>query len=110
MGALVLAQGGRPASPAGTAATESRRQVRQAGGADEPVYKGGKWIEITYGRPIKRGRDLWGSGADYGKIAERRRAGVARGRERLDAAQDRSAARHQRQDGRAGRATRCSSI
>src|SRR5262249_44805043 len=29
---------------------------------------GGKWIEITYGRPIKRGRDLWGAGADYGKM------------------------------------------
>ena len=28
----------------------------------------GKWIEVTYGRPIKRGRaDLFGSGADYGK-------------------------------------------
>jgi hypothetical protein len=31
------------------------------------VYEGGKWIEISYGRPIKRGRDLWGSGATYGK-------------------------------------------
>ena len=37
-------------------------------GADEPSYQGGKWIEISYGRPIKRGRDLWGSGADYGKL------------------------------------------
>ncbi len=35
----------------------------------ERRYEGGKWIEITYGRPIKRGRDLWGSGADYGKSA-----------------------------------------
>jgi hypothetical protein len=34
----------------------------------EPVYIGGKWIEISYGRPIKRGRDLWGSGADYGTM------------------------------------------
>ncbi|MGE3706284.1 MAG: DUF2911 domain-containing protein [Vicinamibacterales bacterium] len=24
-------------------------------------------MEILYGRPLKRGRDLWGSGADYGK-------------------------------------------
>ncbi len=60
-----IAQAGRPASPAGTAATQVRG--RYVGGADEPVYQGGKWIEMTYGRPIKRGRDLWGSGADYGK-------------------------------------------
>ena len=33
------------------------------------TYQGGKWIEITYGRPLQRGRDLFGSGADYGKAA-----------------------------------------
>jgi hypothetical protein len=32
-------------------------------------YQGGKWVEITYGRPLQRGRDLFGSGADYGKAA-----------------------------------------
>ncbi len=38
--------------------------------AAEPTYQGGKWIEITYGRPIKRGRDLFGgSGGSYGKVA-----------------------------------------
>ena len=26
-----------------------------------------RWIEITYGRPLQRGRDLFGSGANYGK-------------------------------------------
>jgi hypothetical protein len=50
-GGLLAAQGNRPASPGGSSATQV----------------GGKWIEITYGRPIKRGRDLWGAGADYGK-------------------------------------------
>jgi hypothetical protein len=65
-GTLVAAQGGRPASPAGTAATEVGGKYAQGG--DEPVYQGGKWIEITYGRPIKRGRELWGSGANYGKM------------------------------------------
>lgn len=30
-------------------------------------YVGGKWIEITYGRPLQRGRDLFGSGPNYGK-------------------------------------------
>jgi hypothetical protein len=68
IGTLVLAQGGRPASPTGTAATEVGGKYEKPAGADEPVYTGGKWIEITYGRPIKRGRDLWGSGADYGKM------------------------------------------
>ena len=33
-----------------------------------PSYTGGKWIDVTYFRPIKRQRaDLFGSGADYGK-------------------------------------------
>ena len=31
------------------------------------ITGGGKWVEITYGRPIKRGRNVFGSGADYGK-------------------------------------------
>jgi Protein of unknown function (DUF2911) len=42
----------RAASPPGTAATQV----------------GSKWIEITYSRPILRGRtDIFGTGADYGK-------------------------------------------
>jgi hypothetical protein len=67
-GAAILAQGNRPASPPGTAATEILGRYDPS--SAEPVYRGGKWIEITYGRPIKRGRDvLGGSGASYGKIA-----------------------------------------
>lgn len=57
----------RPASPPGTAAT-------QVGGkwtnpeSEERRYSGGKWIEITYSRPVLRGRtDIFGKGADYGK-------------------------------------------
>src|SRR6476660_2422635 len=65
---VTMAQGGRPASPAGTAATEVGGKYDTSG--SEPVYKGGKWIEITYGRPIKRGRDvLGGTGDKYGKVA-----------------------------------------
>ena len=63
--ALAGAQGGRPASPAGTSATQV--SGKYVAGARGQVYEGGKWIEISYGRPIKRGRDVFGSGADYGK-------------------------------------------
>jgi Protein of unknown function (DUF2911) len=67
-GVWVGAQGGgRPASPAGASATQVGGKYATPAGADEPQYQGGKWIEITYGRPIKRARDLWGSGAEYGK-------------------------------------------
>ncbi|HVC19523.1 MAG TPA: DUF2911 domain-containing protein [Vicinamibacterales bacterium] len=67
MSALVLAQGRRPASPPGTASTQVGGHYTNPPGSDEPIYQGGKWIDITYSRPIKRGRDLWGHGADYGK-------------------------------------------
>jgi hypothetical protein len=68
LGAVVVAQGSnRPLSPAGSSATQVGGKWVTRAGADEPSYDGGKWIEITYGRPIKRGRNLWGSGADYGK-------------------------------------------
>lgn len=53
----------RVTSPDGHAATEIRGRYVGA----EPVYTGGKFIEISYGRPIKRGRDLFGSGASYGR-------------------------------------------
>ena len=51
---LVLSQGrgGRPASPSG----------------DTSTVINGKWIDITYGRPLKRGRDVFPAGADYAKI------------------------------------------
>jgi hypothetical protein len=56
----------KPASPPGTAATQiGGKYVAVQGGQR---YQDGKWIEVTYGRPIKRGRQsLFGSGADYGK-------------------------------------------
>jgi hypothetical protein len=56
----------KPASPPGTAATQVGGKFVE--GARGPSYQGGKWIEVTYGRPIKRQRaNLFGSGADYGK-------------------------------------------
>jgi hypothetical protein len=42
----------RPLSPGGTSQTQI----------------GDNWIEITYSRPIKRGRDVFGSGDEYGTL------------------------------------------
>ena len=51
----MAAQGQKVPSPAGTSAT-------QIG----PKFS--KWVEISYGRPILRGRaDIFGAGANYGK-------------------------------------------
>ena len=46
----------RPLSPAGRSAT----QIGGTAFDGRQGYVGGKWIEITYGRPIMRGRDLFG--------------------------------------------------
>ncbi len=67
LGAAVRAHGRRAASPAGSSAVEVGGKYDPK--AAEPTYVGGKWIEITYGRPILRGRDVFGSGASYGKVA-----------------------------------------
>jgi len=66
-GLLAQAQTQKPASPPGTAATQiGGKYVQREGGGQR--YQGGKWIEVTYSRPIKRGRqNLFGAGADYGK-------------------------------------------
>ena len=61
-------------SPDGTAAAQvlgkwvqpTGQRAFTLGGA---TYQGGKWIEMTFGRPLRRGRDLWGSGPNYGKDA-----------------------------------------
>ncbi len=71
--AFLVAQENRPMSPTGTTATQvGGKWVKSSGPAftlGGESYQGGKWIEITYGRPLRRGRDLWGSGANYGKDA-----------------------------------------
>ncbi|MGI0134627.1 MAG: DUF2911 domain-containing protein [Candidatus Micrarchaeaceae archaeon] len=72
MGALLVAQSGRPLSPEGTASAQvlgnwvkPERQAYTMGGEK---YEGGKWIDITYGRPLMRGREAFGgTGKDYGK-------------------------------------------
>jgi hypothetical protein len=64
-GGLIAGQGFRSPSPSGVASTQVGG--RYVAGGEAPQYQNGKWLEITYGRPIKRGRELWGTGADYGK-------------------------------------------
>lgn len=66
-----MAQEKRPLSPSGSAAAQVLGHWVKS---DKPTYavgnnkyEGGKWIDVTYGRPLKRGRDIFGSGADYGK-------------------------------------------
>lgn len=62
----------RPLSPPGMASAQvlgqwvrPNRQTYTMGGE---TYQGGKWIDITYGRPLMRGRDAFtGTGSDYGK-------------------------------------------
>src|SRR5713226_3401223 len=71
-GAGVMAQGGgRPMSPEGSAAAQVlgkwTKGERPAFTLGRETYVGGKWIEITFGRPLQRQRDLFGSEANYGK-------------------------------------------
>ena len=67
----IFAQQSRPLSPRGSSEahvlgtwTTAGKQGGTAGGS---TYENGKWLEIGYGRPLKRGRNLFGSGADYGQ-------------------------------------------
>ncbi len=65
---LALAQERRPLSPPGTAATMVGGKWGAPDKDGERQYSGGKWIEVTYSRPMLRGRtDIFGKGADYGK-------------------------------------------
>jgi hypothetical protein len=65
-----LAQEKRPMSPRATASAQvlgtwvKAERSFAVGGQN---YQGGKWIDISYGAPLKRGREIFGSGADYGK-------------------------------------------
>ena len=63
----------KPMSPEGSAQTQVlgtwTKPARLAFTLGREVYQGGRWIEITYGRPLQRGRDLFGSGPNYGKAA-----------------------------------------
>jgi len=57
----------RPLSPRGTtSAMLGGAWVKNAAG--NLVYEGGKWIDVSYGRPMLRQRkNIFGAGTDYGK-------------------------------------------
>lgn len=58
--------GSRPLSAPGTASTQVGGEWVK--GERGMRYEGGKWIEVTYNRPILRQREnIFGSGAEYGK-------------------------------------------
>ena len=69
--AAIQAQEKRALSPRGSAAAHVGGTWTNVGSRTFVVgggtYEGAKWIEITSGRPLKRGRDLFGTGAEYGK-------------------------------------------
>jgi len=63
----------RPMSPEGSAQVQVlgtwTKPARPAFTLGRETYTDGRWIEIKYGRPLQRGRDVFGSGANYGKAA-----------------------------------------
>lgn len=68
VGVTMAAQmgGSRPLSAPGTASTQIGGEWVK--GERGMSYQGGKWVEVTYNRPILRQREnIFGSGAEYGK-------------------------------------------
>lgn len=69
--ALGAQQPGRPMSPEGSTQVQVlgkwTKGERPSFALGRENYIGGRWIEITYGRPLQRGRDLFGTGPNYGK-------------------------------------------
>ena len=63
-----FAQPSRPLSPPGVAATQVAGKWSEPDKDGQRRYTGGKWIEVSYRRPMLRGRsNIFGTGADYGK-------------------------------------------
>lgn len=66
--AFTFAQEKKPLSPPATAATMVGGKWGAPDKDGDREYTGGKWIEVTYARPMLRGRtDVFGKGAEYGK-------------------------------------------
>jgi hypothetical protein len=65
---IASAQDKKPLSPAGTAAAMVGGKWSAPDKDGDRQYSGGKWIEVSYSRPMLRGRtNIFGKGADYGK-------------------------------------------
>ena len=65
---IAMAQEKKAPSPPGSAATVVGASFSAPDKDGERRVTGGKWIEVTYSRPILRGRaNIFGKGADYGK-------------------------------------------
>ena len=65
---FALAQEKKPLSPPGTASTMVGGKWGAPDKDGDREYTGGKWIEVSYARPMLRGRtDVFGKGAEYGK-------------------------------------------
>lgn len=61
-------QAQRPMSPPGTTSVTVGGTWGEPNANGVRRYANGKWVEITYNRPILRGRtEVFGKGADYGK-------------------------------------------
>jgi hypothetical protein len=62
------AQDRKPLSPAGTASAMLGGKWSAPDKDGDRRYEDGKWLEVSYSRPMLRGRtDIFGKGADYGK-------------------------------------------
>jgi len=66
--AALTAQDRKPLSPAGTASAMLGGKWSAPDKDGDRTYSDGKWLEVSYARPMLRGRtDIFGKGADYGK-------------------------------------------
>jgi len=68
MGAALAAQTPATRSASGRGQASTQVGGEWVKGERGTSYQGGKWIDVTYGRPVLRQRaNIFGSGADYGK-------------------------------------------
>lgn len=66
--AALTAQDRKPLSPAGSASAMVGGKWSAPDKDGDRTYSDGKWLEVSYARPMLRGRtDIFGKGADYGK-------------------------------------------